>query len=216
MTEEITEFKVKHTNFTFIKPTDRCIIVGAAGQGKTVSAFNIIDMLHVKGWKVNWLCPIKAFRLKKEGKIPEWFTLIHMKYIKFEAGAMSLYDDAAVGSNIREWYTKRNINFNKLLVTARHRKSGIIITTQETNDIDSKILPKCNYVIFKKPGRFAAAMERPAVRKISEKVRADFETSVESKGLNPQEYAFVISDTWEGWVGPIHPPEWFSPEIGDW
>ena len=85
LTEETTEFKVKHVDFTFIKPTDRVIIVGAAGQGKTVSAFNIIDMLHGKGWKVNWLCPIKVFKLKKEGKIPEWFTLIHMKYIKFEA-----------------------------------------------------------------------------------------------------------------------------------
>jgi len=65
---ESQKLEVRHENFEFITATDRVIIVGAAGQGKTVSAFNIIDMLHTRGENVNWLCPLKAFDLKKQKK----------------------------------------------------------------------------------------------------------------------------------------------------
>lgn len=209
-------FKVKHENFDFIKPQDRIMILGAAGQGKTVCMFHIAELLHNKNVKVNWLAPRIAFKLKEQGKIPEWINLIPLRYGKFEGGCMTLYDDAALGAYAREFFKRRNIDFNKLLITARHRKSGIIITTQETGDIDNKILPKCNYVIFKKPGRFAVQMERPAVRKISNNVREMFENEIETRSLDSRKYCYVLSDTWEGWVGSIDPPEWFTPEIGDW
>ena len=75
--------RVREKNFNFIKSTDRIMILGAAGQGKTVTMFNIAQLLHERGVKINWLAPRKAFKFKKQGKIPEYIHLIHMRYGKF-------------------------------------------------------------------------------------------------------------------------------------
>ena len=212
------ESKILYENFDFIKATNQCLIVGGAGQGKTVLAVDIINRLHEKDEKIIWFCPMKCFDLQKQGKIPQWIKLVHMKYYKFQPGFMHLFDDAAVSAHVREWYKKYNINLVKILGTARHKKAGVVVTAQESADIDAKILPKTHYVIFKKPNRFAAEMERPVMRDISMNVRQWFKEDIISQGLDSRKYAYVIAtdDDWEGWVGPVDPPEWFSPEIGDW
>lgn len=208
--------KIHDQDFGFVKATDRIIIIGAAGQGKSVTMHYIAEGLHARGAKINMLAPRKVMLLKHQGKLPAWIEVIPYKYPHLESGAMTMYDDAQLRSSAREWYSKKHVDFNKILSLARHKHAGIMITTQETSEIDRAILPKVNYLIIKKPGIFGASMDRPEVRKISMAVRQKYEKEIEGRGLDPRQYNYVISDTWEGWVGPTGTPTYWSSELGDW
>lgn len=211
--------KLLDQDFGFIKPVDRCMIIGAAGTGKSVTMHYIAEGLHAKGAKINMLAPTKIMQLKKEGKLPEWLNLINYKWPKFEADAMTLYDDAQLQSYAREYYERRHFNFNKILSVARHHHAGIIITTQQTNEIDRGIIPKLNYMICKEPNLFAVKMDRPELRKFEEEVHKHFQSDVIGENLDPQQYSYVIKlvgASREGFVGPTGLPSYWTNELGDW
>ncbi len=211
--------KIKDQDFGFLKPTSRVVIIGAAGSGKSVTMHYIAEGLHAQGTKVNMLAPHKIFELKKQGKLPSWLHLVNYKYPVFEPNTLTLYDDAQLRSFAREFYKHQNITLIKILSTARHKKAGIIITTQATREIDADIFGHMDYLIVKQPNMFQVMMDRPEFRKLEMKVFELYDKEIIGKDLNPQEYSYVVSTsgaTWEGFVGPTGIPKYWCPELGDW
>jgi len=119
-------------------------------------------------------------------------------------------------AHAREHWKRKNINYAKIMTVARHRHAGVILTTQQGADIDRKLLAKGHAIFFKKPSYLGAETERPFLRDLSRAVRQMYEEDIEAKGLDYQEYTYVFSDYYRGWVGPTGLASYWTTALGDW
>ena len=205
-------------NFDFLtrKKDIRLIILGSDGSGKTVLAHFLAEDFHNKGVPVTFWAPGTMMRNPKKYGIPEWMELQNWKWPKFKRNTMHLIDDTQLQVHAREHWKKKNINYAKIMTIARHKHAGVILTTQQGADIDKKLLAKGHAILFKKPSFLGAHTERPFLRDISMNVREIYERDIESKNLESNEYTYVISDYYRGWVGPQGLPTYWTTELGDW
>ena len=214
LTKEFSTSIRKDFNFILKKKDARVFILGADGSGKTVLMHYLAEKYHENSVPVKFLAPTKLMTGKRI--TPDWMEMQHWKYPKFDRNKMHLLDDAQLQAHSREHWKKKNINYAKIMSVARHRHAGIIITTQQGADIDRKLLAKGHAIFFKKPSYLGAETERPFLQKLSRLVRDSYEKDIEAKGLDYQEYTYVISDYYRGWVGPTGLPSYWTTELGDW
>ena len=127
-------------NFDFIlkKKDARIFILGADGSGKTVLMHYLAEKYHENGVKVKFLAPTKIMTGKKI--TPEWMELQHWKWPNFDRNTIHLLDDAQLQAHSREHWKQKNINYAKIMTTARHLHAGMIITTQQGADIDLSLI----------------------------------------------------------------------------
>jgi len=224
--EEETEQKMALTegtirkDFSFLlkKKDIRILILGADGSGKTVLGHMLLEQFHEAGVPCTMWAPVTIAKKPEkyfEGDV-SWLNIQNWKWPKMERSTMHLIDDTQLQAHAREHWKKRNINYAKIMTVARHKHAGVIITTQQGADIDKKLLSKAHVILFKKPSFLGAETERPFLQKISREVRALYKSDIESKGWNPQEYTYVISDMYIGWVGPNGFSGYWTTELGDW
>ena len=202
-------------NFDFIlkKSDARILILGSDGSGKTVLMHYLAEQYHNKGVPVKFLAPHKVMAQKLT---PSWMEVQNWKWGNFDKNKMHLLDDTQLQAHAREHYMKRNISIVKIMTVARHKKAGVIVTTQQGADIDRKLIAKCHAVFFKKPSWLGAETERSFLRELSRMVRKLYEQDITSKGLDPQQYTYCISEYYQGWVGPNGLPSGWKTELGDW
>ena len=202
-------------NFDFIlkKKDARILILGSDGSGKTVLMHYLAEQYHLKDVPIKFLAPSKVIQMKVT---PPWMKVQNWKWANFDKNTMHLLDDTQLQAHAREHFKKRNITYAKIMTVARHKKAGVIVTTQQGADIDKNLLAKCHAVFFKKPSFLGAETERPFLKELSRNVRELYKRDIEAKGLDPQEYTYVISDFYQGWVGPNGLPEYWTTELGDW
>lgn len=195
-------------NFNFItnKKDARILIIGTDGSGKTVTMYFLAEQYHKKGVKIYAIVPTKVAK-----HLPKWIKQIGYRIMP---NAITLWDDAQLRAHAREWH--KNITLDKIVTLARHRRSGLILTTQETFRLDRNLIARFHFIIFKKPSIFAAKMERPEIRKITQQVRDEFEKLEEDPQIDFRQYSYVVSDLYEGFVGPTGLPTFWKNEIGDW
>jgi len=196
-------------NFDFItdKKDARILIIGTDGSGKTVTMYHLAEKFHENNVKIYAIVPTKVAK-----HLPKWITPIGYK---MPPNAMTLFDDAQLKAHAREWH--KNITLDKVVTMARHRKAGVVVTTQETFRIDRNLIARFHFIIFKKPSIFGAKMERPEIRKLTQQVRDMFDELEESDPtLDSRQYSYVVCDMYEGFVGPTELPSFWKTEIGDW
>ena len=205
-------------NFLLKKKDIRILILGADGSGKTVLGHNLLEQFHNAGVPCSFWAPVTISKHPEKyfkGDM-KWLNIQNWKWPKLERNTMHLIDDTQLQAHAREHWKKRNINYAKIMTVARHKHAGVIITTQQGADIDKKLLAKAHVILFKKPTFLGAETERPFLKEISKDVRLLYKRDIESKGLNPQEYTYVISDLYMGWVGPNGFSSYWTTELGDW
>jgi len=213
---KLPSVKTKDFKFLIKKKDIRILILGADDSGKTVLAHFLLERFHEAGVKCCFLAPSTIMRNPKKYGIPPWLEMQNWKWPKFKRNVMYLIDDTQLQAHAREFWKKKNINYAKIMTVARHRHAGVIITTQQGADIDKKLLAKAHVVLFKKPTWLGAETERPFLRDISKEVRKIYERDIEDQDLDPQQYTYVISDLYMGWIGPQGLPTYWKTELGDW
>ena len=186
------------------------MLIGTDGSGKTVTMHYLAEKYHEAKVDVSYLAPAKLLRRKVT---PKWMKLQNWKYAKFLPDTMHLLDDAQLRLHAREHSQRKNIIYDKILTVARHRKAGVIVTTQETHRIDRNMISRLHFLMSKKPSLFAQYIERPFMRGIIEAIKRAYK---EANFKNPQEYTYVIGEEYTGFVGPTGLPKHWKKELGDW
>ena len=130
-----------------------------------------------------------------------------------EKDAVTLYDDAQLRTHAREFYKHRNVTLDKIVSMSRHGKRTLIMTTQQSYRVDKNVIGDVDMLIIKKPSVFQKSMERPWLRETIELVSKYYE---EEHPEDYQQYSYVISDTYIGFVGPQGLPTYWKTELGDW
>lgn len=208
-----TEVRIREDFRGLIRHPSVILITGGKGSGKSVIAHKLAEDLHNKGHKVVFLCP-KKIREKMEKDAP-WIQLESYRKRIFPGNSVIIFDDAQLKSHAREWYKRTNIRFDKLISLSRHKKSTLLLATQETYRLDRNIVGSVDLWLHKKPSLLGARMERREVRDITKTVAEEFH-DLEDEGKDPLKYIYCIHDTYMGFIGPYDPPSYWSEEISEW
>lgn len=188
------------------------LITGGRGAGKSVLAHRIAVWMHGRGCETAFLCPRS---LKEKAVLPDWMQLINYRYPKIPPGKVVIFDDAQLRSHAREWMKRKNIQFDKLISLSRHRKSTLLLSTQETYRLDRNVVGSVDVWLHKKPSLLGSRMERREVKDMT-KIASEAFKDLEREGLNPLKYAYCIHDTYLGFVGPYDEPSYWCEEISEW
>ena len=206
------------------------VIIGHRGSGKTATAHYILEQSHKQGRKCRFWAPLKMLREpdkyfknakpKQVGtsmipivQVMGWLDLQHMRYPNIIPNTVHLLDDVQLRHHAREWH--KNVTIDKIISMSRHEKATLIYTTQETFRVDKNIIGDMDMLIVKKPSIFGAKFERGEIKKLMETIRNEF-IKLEKEGKDARQYSFIMSDAYEGFVGPQGLPSYWTSELGDW
>ena len=109
-----------------------------------------------------------------------------------------------------------SVDIDQIISMSRHRKATLIYTTQETFRVDKNIIGDMDMLTIKKPSIFGAKFERQQLKNIMEDVREKYEKEIEAKGKDSRKYNYIMSDAYEGFVGPQGLPSYWTTALGDW
>lgn len=173
------------------------LILGARGSGKTATMCSILDQFHEQGTDVAVVAPKRVCK-----KYPKWVKCVNPERLNIPNNCVAGVDDAHLYFYAREWRKDSNKAFDFLARQSRHKDITILYTTQQARVLDISLVSMCDVVIIKQPSLLQRQFTRKEMRKLFDGV------CVESK-----KYAYVISGTFKGEVGPYDCPEWFHTGI---
>lgn len=200
-------------DFGWLSHPSVTVVIGGRGSGKTATAFSILDTYHAKGIETSMLGHPKLKALQAQGKIPEYIHLVGRQIL---AGAL-LIDDAQLTAHAREWH--QNVKLDKLITVSRHKNASIIYTTQQTIHLDRNIIAEVDAVIFKQPSLMAPHTERPFIKKMMQAVDGQYEDFAKKhpdEDLRAYSYVFSNKPRYEGFVGPVGLPEYWTEDLSTW
>jgi len=181
------------------------VIIGDVDSGKTVTGACLIDDYHELG--IN--CCIAAPR-RIASKYPKWVHYVDPDRFNIPNNSACLVDDAHLYLYYRDWALaeerdkRRNLSFQ--VREHRHQRKTIIYTTQQGKALDTIGYDLVQCIIIKRPSLLQKHRERPELQETIERAETELPK-------NDKRFAYVISGSYEGLVGPYDPPEWWTQDI---
>ena len=148
-------------------------IVGSRDSGKTTAAVNVAEVrqkaLNTPIFFINY----------PQALAPPHITSVHGDHLvqlmeQAEFGSTIIIDDASLIINSKRSMTGTGIAFENLVNTVAHRGVLLIITVQDSSDLNKAGL-RADAYLFKPPEKMFLATERPRMRIISEQAATAFE-----------------------------------------
>lgn len=183
-------------NSIYIKPRI-VIILGKRGSGKTSLAFRILE-------NVNAMTERKCYALNFPKTLPEWITHIST-FEEAENNSVVFVDESTL--NIPAAQGRKKIAYLLgLMAIARHKDVSLIFVNQHSSTMDLNVIRQADILVLKQPSLMQKETERPAVRKLLDKVNNRFKMEC------PEKHFFVIADDFEGMM-VFEMPSFWSNEI---
>ena len=183
------------------------LISGTRDSGKTTVAVNIAESRQ-KALGTNIY-----FLNYPEDLAPENITPVHgdrlpelMEMAEF--GSTIVVDDASLLVNSKRNMTGQGLAFESLINTIAHRGVLLIITVQDTSDLNKAGLRADAYVL-KPPERMFLQTERPRMRIIQEMALAQFDEIPRDDWIK---HVFVFMDNERKGLVEYSRPEWMTRE----
>ena len=120
-------------------------------------------------------------------------------------GSVILADEAGLRYASLAFHTKENQLLRSLLMIARHRHSSLIFASQNSRDLEYSVLRQADNIVFKQPGLYQPASERPDLRTMARKAADVFQKIPKEKRLAS---ALVFSDLFSGVIITTLPSFW--------
>ena len=145
------------------------LIAGKRGSGKTALAYSLAELCRYR------IPPyIVGAPDAVHAQLPEWIGRVS-SVEDVPIKAMAIFDEAHSQFHSRNSQAKASKRVSELVNESRHRAQTLMFISQETRQVDRNIASSANVVIFKEPGILQAEFERPELRRIAEKARAEFD-----------------------------------------
>ena len=183
------------------KPNSVTVIVGAPGEGKTVTGYLLCD--YLRGDR-----PVFTPMTERNGR-PEAYKPIPKEFPK-EGDYVVFYTDASTGYHAREFMSPKNIDFSKIMALRRHDNVDVVVDLQNSGDLDMVFLRALDCLILKAPSLLQVDVERPAVRN----KYMEAEEIISKVGGWDKSKAVVFTHKRGGFaVTGIEPPSYYSQKI---
>ncbi len=183
------------------------LVSGTRDSGKTTVAVNIAEARQ-KALGTNIY-----FLNYPEELAPEHITPVHGDRLQeltemAEFGSTIVLDDASLLVNSKRNMTGSGLAFESLINTIAHRGVLLIITVQDTSDLNKAGLRADAYVM-KPPERMFLQTERPRMRLMQEMALAQFDTIPKDDWIK---HVFIFMDNERNGLIEYSKPEWMTRE----
>lgn len=183
-------------NSIYIKPRI-VIILGKRGSGKTSLAFRILE-------NVNAMTDRKCYALNFPKNLPDWITHIST-FEEAHNNSVVFVDESTL--NIPAQQGKKKIKYLlSLMAIARHKDVSLVFVNQHSSTMDLNVIRQADILVLKQPSLMQKETERPAIKKLLDKVDNKFNMEC------PEKHFFVISDDFEGMM-QFEMPSFWSTQI---
>jgi len=183
-------------NSIYLKPRI-IIILGKRGSGKTSLAFRILE-------NVNAMTERKCYALNFPKTLPDWITHIST-FEEAQNNSVVFVDESTL--NIPAQQGKKKIRYLLgLMAIARHKDVSLVFVNQHSSTMDLNVIRQADILVLKQPSLMQKETERPAIRKLLDKVDNKYRMEC------PERHFFVIADDFEGMM-VFDMPSFWSNEI---
>ena len=191
---DISRLQHFEINFNSIYHKPRIIIIlGKRGSGKTSLAFRILE-------NVNANTDRKCYALNFPRTLPNWITHI-TTFEEAENNSVVFVDESTL--NIPAQQGKKKIRYLLgLMAIARHKDVSLVFVNQHSSTMDLNVIRQADILVLKQPSLMQKETERPAVKKLLEKVEGKFKMEC------PEKFFFVIADDFQGMMNFDMPSFW--------
>ena len=161
-------------------------ILGKRESGKTVCAYRIAQIIGRPTYSVSpEQSPpqgVEELKLEQLETLPPPFSTLLLDDLPAYMGSRD-YQDAFVQT------------VEKIIPVVRHKRKLILIFISQTSAQADKWVMDCDLVIMKPMGWLYPEVERPAVKKLADKVMPIFRQMTESQ---QKKHCFIFSDAYSG------------------
>ena len=196
--QEYLDSKPKEEDLQFIKllSTKSMImtILGKRGSGKSALGFRLLEDL--KGLTLKHLCTV-AFPEKTPFKNYDNIDNV-------PSNSICLIDEGSMKFDARRSMSKENVNMSSILKIARHNDISVILVTQNSADIEVRVLRMSDILFLKEPSLMQVYFERSIIKKLYAFISPIFM----NKDTDHTPYYYIFSDKLQGLFKASLPSFW--------
>lgn len=179
------------------------IIMGKRGSGKSALAYFLLDKLSKKH---NLTPCVYAFPQERRHLLPDHYQLCYD--FNFPTHSIVFLDEISFFAHARRTANDVNLELDRLLSKARHKKWIIILASHHSSKIDVAIIREADNLLIKQPSRLERdyGARKGIIQNITEKAYTIFN--------NPQLpgdrrfYVYFVSEEYEGLLFNTKAPFW--------
>lgn len=159
------------------------VILGKRGSGKSVLGYKLLEIL-------SRIANIYVVGLPKEARqlLPNWVNMA-AKLEDVPGKSIVLIDEAYIQYSARSGTTARASAMSQILNLSRQKELSVIFVTQESRQVDLRILSSANVVIFKELSLLQLKFDRKELNEIETKAKEAFATVTGEK----RKWSYVYS-----------------------
>jgi len=159
------------------------LILGRRGSGKSALGYRLLESFRFRAVPYVVGAPAGARKL-----LPDWLGVVQ-KFEEVPPRAIALVDEAYLQHHARDSQSVRNKAISRLINLTRQKNQSILFVAQEARQVDRNIVSSADVIAFKEPASFQIEFERPQLRRIAERAKAEFEKLA---GDKPR-WAYVVA-----------------------
>ena len=164
------------------------IVLGKRGSGKTILSERLAEAIGLPTYMVSpeeappsW---IEELKIEQLGELPPPSSVL-------------ILDDLPQYMGSRDYMNIWVQQIEKLIPTCRHRRQLHLIFVSQTSGQADKWVLDCDLIFFKPMGFLYAEVERPAVKKLADKIMPIFSRMPEEQ---QKRYAYLLSESYKGLI----------------